>query len=281
MSTVSGGIVPINFSNASASSLAFTTAFASVSQINAISASGVSTLTGGDVITSANGSYTLSASVIDDASSGGNSITTINPSIIFAQSGDTISSAAATTILGAQSGTTTFALSGANSSVTGGSGSIVGTASGANTTLIGGTGTANAFTLSGSNSLAVAGQSPGVTHVTLDETSGGSEITTNPLGNSGTLIATLSASGADSVIGGGGVSTITGGGGADVFGFVKGHAGGTETILNFTSSDTFAFGGYGYSLSNLPTEVVTGGNDVITLSDNTVITLVGIDHKVF
>jgi hypothetical protein len=158
---------------------------------------------------------------------------------------------------------------------------VVGVASGANTTLVGGSGTANALTVGGSGSLAVAGASPGVTNITLDETSGGSTIATNPLGNSGTLVATLSSSGADTVLGGGGASTITGGGGNDVFAFVNGHAGGTEFISNFTTSDNFAFGGYGYSATNLPTENVVGGNDVITLTDGTVITLVGIDHKIF
>jgi Ca2+-binding RTX toxin-like protein len=105
------------------------------------------------------------------------------------------------------------------------------------------------------------------------------------LGNSGTLVATLSATGADTVVGGSGHASITGGGGHDVFAFVAGHGGGTETISGFTTSDTFAFSSsYGYTAATPPPEQVVNGNDVITLTDGTeitTITLVGIDYKLF
>jgi serralysin len=173
--------------------------------------------------------------------------------------------------------------SGANSSIVGGAGDIAATASGANTTLIGGSGTSN-FTVSGAGSIAVSGPGPGTTNISLTDT-GGAEVATNPLGNSGTLVASLSATGADTVVGGSGHSSITGGGGHDVFAFVAGHGGGTETISGFTSSDTFAFSSaYGYSLTNPPPEQVVAGNDVITLTDGTeitTITLVGINHTLF
>lgn len=103
---------------------------------------------------------------------------------------------------------------------------------------------------------------------------------TNPLGNSGTVSITMNA-GASSVIGGGGASTVIGGAGNDVFGFVNGHAGGSEVIYNFSSADTLAFEGYGYSLGNAPMETIVNGNDVMTLSDGTSITFMGIDHKIF
>ncbi|HEX3983511.1 MAG TPA: hypothetical protein VHX12_07450, partial [Acidisoma sp.] len=103
---------------------------------------------------------------------------------------------------------------------------------------------------------------------------------TNPLGNTGTAVITMN-SGASTLIGGSGASTVTGGSGADVFGFVKGHAGGSETIYNFDSRDNLAFGGYGYTATNLPTETVMDGNDVMTLTDGTVVTFIGIDHKLF
>ncbi|MBW4024962.1 MAG: hypothetical protein HIU92_17835 [Proteobacteria bacterium] len=105
-------------------------------------------------------------------------------------------------------------------------------------------------------------------------------ISTNPLGNSGTMIAIL-GSGADSVIGGSGASSILGGSGNDVFAFINGHAGGSEVIVGFTASDNLAFGGYSYSGSNLPGEAVGPIGDVITLSDGTTITLAGINHKIF
>jgi hypothetical protein len=284
-STVSGATIPINFSNATGAQTWFDEAWAAASSINPISLDGVSTLTGGDVLINSNLAVTVSGSLVDDKSSGNNSITTVNPANVWAQPGDTITSAAATTIWGASSGTTTFSLTGAGDSVTGGSGYIVGSSSGANSTLIGGTG-GGAFTVGGSGSLAVAGQAPGTTNITLTETSGGSEIDTNPGTDQGTLIATLSATGADTVIGGGGASTITGGSGDDVFGFVSGHAGGSETILNFTTSDNFAFSS-GYGANPIQTETYAAGangagTDVITLSDGTVITVEGqFSHSIF
>jgi Ca2+-binding RTX toxin-like protein len=87
--------------------------------------------------------------------------------------------------------------------------------------------------------------------------------------------------GASTMIGGSGAATVIGGSGQDVFGFVDGHAGGSITIENFNSTDNLAFGGYGYSLANPPTETLVGGNDVMTLSDGTQITFIGIDHKIF
>ena len=277
--TVTGATVPTNFSSASGSSAAYSALFPPGTPVNLITSSGVSTLSGADSLTASNVSVTVSGSAVADSSAGGNSITTVNPASVFAAPGDTITSAAATTIWGADSGVTTFSLNGAGSSVTGGVGYISGVASGANSTLVGGSG-GGAFTIGGggTGSLAVAGTGTSVTNVTLAETTGGAEIATNPGTDPGTLIATLSSTGADSVIGGGGSSTITGGGGDDVFGFVNGHAGGTETILNFTTSDTFAFGGYG---SNpIQTETYTGGangagTDVIKLTDGTVITVEG------
>jgi Ca2+-binding RTX toxin-like protein len=115
----------------------------------------------------------------------------------------------------------------------------------------------------------------------MSQTTGPETIATNPNGGDGQLVATL-GSGADSVIGGGGASTVTAGSGNDVFGFVKGHAGGSEVIIGFNSSDNIAFSSdYGYSATNLPTENVTAAGDVITLTDGTTITLSGVDHKIF
>jgi hypothetical protein len=67
---------------------------------------------------------------------------------------------------------------------------------------------------------------------------------------------------------------------------MSGHAGGNETILDFkTTKDSIAFSGYGPT-SPVASETVdptsaTTGNDVITLSDGTQITLVGVDQKLF
>ena len=286
LTTVSGTSVVSQFTGAAAGSSAalalqqFTGLAFSTDSVN-----GAYTLPGaislGTGITSA--VITSATVVVSNAPNATITVTTLPSAAIFAAPGDTISATGADTLFAASSGTTTFISTGSNSSIVGSSGDMVVTSSGANTTLIGGTATTN-MTVSGAGSDAVAGPGPGTTNVTLTDT-GGAQVATNPLGNSGTLVATLSATGADTAVGGSGASTITGGGGDDVFGFVNGHAGGSEVIIGYTTADNFAFLGYGYSLAAPPTESydTTGatGSDVITLTDGTTITLVGIDHKVF
>ena len=276
--TVSGGTVPYNFSGASGAGAAFASYFPVGSPVTVVSG-GESTATGSIAISSTGSAVTVSGSAVADTSSGSNSITTTAPATVFAAPSDTVTSAAATTLFGASgSGVNQFSLAGSNSSVTGGSGGIVGTASGSNSTLVGGTGN-SIFTVTGPNSLAVAG-SGGVTGINEQSSTGPETIATSPVGNTGTLVAVL-GSGADTVLGGSGASTITGGSGNDVFAFIKGHAGGSEVIIGFTASDNLAFAGYGYTGSNLPSEAVGSTGDVITLSDGTTITLAGFDHKLF
>jgi serralysin len=281
--TVNGANIPNNWTLTSGATAVFDQFFATASSVTLFSATGMASTPGALAITSSNGADTISASSIADISSGGNSITTVGQSIVFAGPNDTITSAAASTIFGGATGVSHFAVSGADSSIVGGVGGFVGSASGANSTLVGGSGN-SIFTVTGANSLAVSGPGPGVTGINEAGSTGAEVIATNPLGNSGTLVATL-GSGADTVIGGSGASTINGGSGNDVFGFIKGHAGGSEVIFNFTAKDNLAFGGYGYSATDLPAEHVAAfigvTSDVITLNDGTTITLVGIDHKLF
>lgn len=291
--TISGAQLEAQFVSAALSgsqALALQQLFATNPTFSLLPSGGVSNASGAVFVPpgTTSGTITGASYVISDADNAKLTVTS-GKAEVFGALGDTITATGSDTLFGADSGpggfgATSFISTGANSSIVGGTGDIAATASGANTTLIGGTGNSN-FTVSGANSLAVGGYA-GMTAVTLTDTGtvpgSGAEIATNPLpGASGTLVATLSSTGADSVIGGGGSSTITGGGGDDVFGFVNGYAGGNETILDFTSKDTFAFGGYNYSMTNPPPETVVGGSDVITLSDGTTITLVGIDHKVF
>jgi Ca2+-binding RTX toxin-like protein len=282
-STISGATIPNNWVPTSGATPAFNQFFAMASAVQVLSTPGVSTTTGPVAITSSGGADTLSSSAVADISSGNNQITTVNQSSVFLGTNDTVTSAAATTLFGAEAGVGHFAISGGDSSITGGLGGLVGLATGANTTLVGGSGN-SIFTVTGANSLAVSGPGPGVTGINEAGTSAPEVIATNPLGNSGTLVATL-GSGADTVLGGSGASTITGGSGNDVFAFIKGHANGSEVILNYTAKDNLAFAGYGYTGSNLPVEQVSTFNgipsDTITLSDGTSITLVGIDHKLF
>ncbi|GAB0116912.1 hypothetical protein [Acidisoma sp. 7E03] len=278
--TIGGGSTPTQFTGASGAASAYSTFFPADTTYTVFSGSGVTTTSGPVVIGSTNAAITVSsASAVADTTSGGNTITTTGKTAVFAAANDTISaSGGATTLFGASSGVTQFVASGANSSITGGSGGFVGTASGANTTLVGGTGV-SIMHVTGSNSLAVAGQA-GITGIDLSKSTGPETVATNPLGNSGTLVAVL-GSGADSVIGGSGASTITAGSGNDSFLFVKGHAGGSEIIIGFSASDNLGFAGYGYTATNLPSEHVGSIGDVITLSDGTTITLAGIFHKIF
>jgi RTX calcium-binding nonapeptide repeat (4 copies) len=278
-STVAGGSVAQQFTGSAAATLS--SFFGSGTPFTVLPpTSGAFTASGPVVVAAPNLALTLSgATAVADTSTGGTSITTTTPSTVFAAPNDTITSAAATTLFGASGGGIDhFSISGANSSITGGTGSIVGTASGSNSTLVGGTGI-SIFNVTGPNSLAVAG-SAGVTGINEQASTGPETIATNPLGNSGTLVAIL-GSGADTVIGGSGASTITGGSGDDVFAFIKGHAGGSEVIIGFNASDNLAFAGYGYTATNLPTEAVGSVGDVLTLNDGTTITLAGVDHKIF
>ncbi len=277
--TVSGASLPAQFTGASGATAAFNSYFNSSTTFTVFSGSGVTTTSGPVVVATTHSAVTVTgASAVVDTTAGGNAITTTTPTAVFAAPNDTVTATAASTIFGGGSGVTQFTASGAGSSITGGTGGIIGTVSGANSTLVGGTGN-SIYNVTGSNSLAVAGPS-GVTGVNESASTGPELIATNPLGNSGTLVATL-GSGADSVIGGGGASTITAGTGNDVFAFIKGHAGGSEVIIGYNASDNLAFAGYGYTATNLPSEAVGPVGDVITLNDGTTITLAGIDHTIF
>jgi Ca2+-binding RTX toxin-like protein len=275
--TVSGSVVAQQFTGGAVATL--NSYFNSSTTFTVVSTSGVSTVSGPAVVGTHNTALTISgATAVADTSSGGNNLTVTTPAAVVAAPNDTIGASAASTIFGANSGTTHFTASGSGSSVMGGAGGFAGTVSGANSTLIGGTGV-SIVSVSGANALAVAGRS-GITGINESSTSGAETIATNPLGNTGTLVATL-GSGADTVLGGSGASTITGGSANDVFAFIKGHAGGSEVIIGFTAKDNLAFAGYGYTATNLPTESLGSMGDVITLSDGTTITLAGYDHKIF
>jgi autotransporter passenger strand-loop-strand repeat protein len=197
-----------------------------------------------------------------------------------------------TTVTGAAGAVSVAGGNGGSLDFVGGTGAAtVGGAGFAAATLFGGAGSGSSLLIGGTgNTLEVGtGANTGSTAFVAGEGNstlqGGTgtqaqQYFTNPLGNAGTATITMNA-GASTMIGGSGASSVTGGSGQDVFGFVDGHAAGTETIFNFNSNDTLAFGGYGYSATNTPTETITNGNDLMTLSDGTVIAFIGIDHKLF
>ena len=88
-------------------------------------------------------------------------------------------------------------------------------------------------------------------------------------------------SGNDTLYAGTGNATLNGFGGSDVFAFINGSAGGSDQFSGFTSSSVIQQIGYGSvngasaQAAALASASVTGGSTVITLSDNTKITLSG------
>lgn len=153
-----------------------------------------------------------------------------------------------------------------------------------NSTLYGGTGTAASTLIGGTNTTEFAEGSgttvmvAGTGNSTIDGLTGtGNEaVYTSPISKTGTALIALNNA-ADTVIGGSGSATVIGGSGGDVYGFVNGYAGGSIVIEGFNASDNIAFGNY--SGNPIASETVANGSDVMTLTDGTTITFVGIDHK--
>lgn len=180
----------------------------------------------------------------------------------------------AVTLYGSTSSTSTTYLAGGsgNSVLYGGAGATTLVAGTGAATLVGGTGPTLMLANGADANEIVAGS--GATTVNGLYGSGPEAV----FGGSGPTSVAL-GSGADSVIAGSGVSHVSGGAGPDVYGFVDGHAGGSEVITGLKANDVLAFGGYdGNPISS---EGVLAGSDLITLSDGTVILLAGIDHKIF
>jgi hypothetical protein len=159
--------------------------------------------------------------------------------------------------------------------IVGGSGTLSATLGSGPTTVYGASGTV--FITAGTGNPTLQGGSGGMG---VNFSASSASLVINSPQASGTLYASLGA-GATTVNAGTGSSTIDAGSGAVLFGFVNGQAGGSEIIDDYSSNDNLSFAGYNYTASNEPTEVVGSLCDVITLSDNTTITLVGITHKSF
>ena len=158
----------------------------------------------------------------------------------------------------------------------GGAGSnIVGAGAGAGgSTLGGGSATTTEFGKGGGPVAFVAGAN-GITAMAGQYGTGLETFFTAP---STTAIMALNGA-VDTVVGGSGHSTVLGGTAADFYGFLDGHAGGMEAIERIKANDVLVFGGYtGYPIAS---EGVANGSDTITVTDDTVITMVGFDHKVF
>ena len=183
----------------------------------------------------------------------------------------------------------------------GGPGSVSVTGGQGNTTLLGGIGGSDYLAGGGGTNLLVAGNGAGSSTLVGGLNATEFAIGTGPVvmvaGTGTSLLNGLTGSGtetmftgggtalmalngaADTVVGGSGHSTVVGGTGHDVYGFLAGHASGSEVIFNISASDIVVFGGYGGD--PITSENVTNGSDVVTLSDNTTITFAGFDHKIF
>jgi Ca2+-binding RTX toxin-like protein len=148
-----------------------------------------------------------------------------------------------------------------------------------NTTLVGGAGPSYEFA-NGSGATTMIGGS--AVDIMVGVTGTGTELFKT---GSGTALIGLNTA-ADTVIGGSGASTVIGGPGTgvDTYAFVKGQAGGTELITAFkVGTDALIFTP-DYGSKPIASENITklsgwGTSDVITLTDGTTITLVGVTHK--
>ena len=103
--------------------------------------------------------------------------------------------------------------------------------------------------------------------------------TGNTVVEAGSGTSTVVASGAATLIYGatGTQDVFLSGGGVAQFAFVSGFEGGTSDILGFTASDTLHLTGYadGAAQAAVASAVVSGGNTVLSLSDDTSIVLFG------
>ena len=178
------------------------------------------------------------------------------------------------TVSGATSTTATTIVRGGSGTnlLTGGAGLTTIAAGSGASTLIGGTGPTMLFTNGGASDYVAAGSGP--TTIVGGTGSGNEQI----FAGSGADFIGL-GSGADTMVAGSGVSSVIGGAGQDIYGFINGHAGGSDIIAGLKANDSIVFGGYGGN--PITSEGVLNGSDLLTLSDGTAILLVGIDYKIF
>jgi hypothetical protein len=93
-------------------------------------------------------------------------------------------------------------------------------------------------------------------------------------------VAMFTGNGNDCFVASGGTAQMVGGAASDLYIFVNGGAGGTDTIWNFTpGQDLVALFGYGNIVpALLQSAFVAAGSTTITLPDNTHITFGDMSH---
>jgi Ca2+-binding RTX toxin-like protein len=178
------------------------------------------------------------------------------------------------TVLGGGSGSATISGGAGGGLYAGGTGGL--------NVIIGGAGACTMFGSSGSDLLAAGGAGANL----LIAGSGNETLT--GVGSTGNNVMYAGAgtdllgggAGNETFFAGHGNATVIGGSGADLYGFVNGLAGGTETVFGFNTAkgDAISLQGYGpnEAQNDLANAAVGGGNTTLTLSDNTQVTFVGV-----
>jgi Ca2+-binding RTX toxin-like protein len=176
-----------------------------------------------------------------------------------------------TTLL-AGTGTAVFQGGSGTNLIQGGSGASTLVAGTGASTLVGGSGTTVEFAAASAPVTMIGGA--GATTINGTTGTGAEQVFTSQ----GQALIALNGA-ADTLVGGSGAASVLGGSAADIYGFINGHAGGSEIIVGLKATDVISFGGYGGD--PITSEGVLNGSDLLTLSDGTNILLQGIDHKVF
>jgi Ca2+-binding RTX toxin-like protein len=160
-----------------------------------------------------------------------------------------------------------------NQTIGAGAGTVNMFAGTGHSTLIGGSGNDQIFLQNGSGNVAAAGTG----HTTIVGGTGSNILIGGNSSTSNTLI--FGGTGNETIFGGAGHETMYGGGGSNLFAFTSGSSlgGGNNVIGDFnTATDHLGFLGYGTASQILSNATVVGGSTIISLSDGTKITLVGI-----
>lgn len=217
------------------------------------------------------GSYRVYAGPANDtiiASSGSNTITggagsnliglSGGGNTLYAAGNDTVFATGGNNVIGGGTGNSTVVASSGTNTIIGGSGQNNIFVSGGNSTVFAGSGQNNIFG-TGNNALYVVGNTKGA----------GSAAVVGGTGN-------------DTIIAGTGATGVMGGAGNNLFVFSTVFGGGSTTIGDFNAGGNNVIAVQGYSgvtsESLVRNAVVSGGNTVLTLPDNTTILLVGVTN---
>ena len=148
--------------------------------------------------------------------------------------------------------------------------------------IAGGTGTAGSTIFGGGDGDLLLARGSGVTMLVAgsgNETLSGADSSANNIFFSTVGSASMTGgAGNDTFFLGSGSTTVDGGGGSDVFAISSGQAGGHVTINNFNSNEKVQLQGYsaGEASTDLANQQAAGGSTMITLTDHTTITFVGV-----